>query len=665
MGTVYRARDLQAARDVALKFLRGDTDPQRVERFRREGQAAARLDHPGIVRVHAAGDHEGRPFLVYELVEGAQGLDLVSPGVSLRRRVEWVRDAARALGYAHDQGLVHRDVKPDNLLVDQGGRVRVADFGLARVRGAERLTKTGAMVGTPFYMSPEQVTDGSAVAAPSDVWSLGVVLYEVLCGARPFDGDSLPALMSQIVDARVPPLRARAPHVAPALEKVCLRALEREPSRRYPSAERLADDLDAWLGGSRVSVEGAGWRRPAVGLAAGVAVAVLIGVLVALATSPPPRAAAAPTTDAVAPTVAPDPTRLAPAADAGEPPLLTEVQALVPTLKDERGLALFLSPTRLVTWSTPRRRGLRIWAVTPAGECRQVAERELETLSSVAVDRSRGLLLTAARNQLSWWRPEEVGDKALLARVDTLERFDLHLFEVAWLPGSAPRVVASGIQEGDTALVMTLEVAEGSGEVRLLDRWSLSGKSAYRVAVRGDGQGILAAHGPHASPNPVEQGFLSLLVPGAPDPRWTSREGQAVSTMAVGPDHETLAVMRLTGRLDVISLTTQAMRSFAGEGIRPNALTGMLEGNLAHGGQGRSVAFLDSETIVSVSGDNRVEGGNELRVWRLRDGKELVSLLDQEHAFYSVAVSPDGRWLALGSMEGPVELRGTRLPASE
>jgi serine/threonine protein kinase len=256
MGAVYRARDPKAEREVALKLIRDqDMSPQRRQRFEREGQVTANLTHPGIVRVHSAGEVGDLLYLAYELVPGARELRDAFGERDLRGRAAWVRDAAEALGFAHARGVVHRDVKPANLLVDDQGRVRVADFGLAGARGLERLTQTGAVVGTPTHMAPEQLTgagEGDPIGPPADVWALGVVLYEALTGALPFAGENLIELAGAIARADFDLPRVVAPEVPADLEAVCVQALARDPSRRYPTGAELAADLTRALSGERV-----------------------------------------------------------------------------------------------------------------------------------------------------------------------------------------------------------------------------------------------------------------------------------------------------------------------------------------------------------------------------------------------------------------------------
>ncbi|MCO5167742.1 MAG: serine/threonine protein kinase [Planctomycetes bacterium] len=265
-GAVHLARERSSGREVALKLLQVDrAAASATVRFLREAAVAAALDHPGLVKVHALGTFAGRPSIVYELVAGARPLDQVTRTLDLPRRVELVRDAARAVGHAHARGALHRDLKPDNLLVDADGRVRVTDFGLALVAGQERLTRSGALVGTPLFMAPEQFQGGRDVGPQADVWSLGVVLYQALTGQLPFGGESLVALAAAVDAARPRPPRSIDPAIDAAVEAVCLGALERDPARRPADGEALAAALDAALAGERPRGRGRGAAVLALG----------------------------------------------------------------------------------------------------------------------------------------------------------------------------------------------------------------------------------------------------------------------------------------------------------------------------------------------------------------------------------------------------------------
>jgi tetratricopeptide (TPR) repeat protein/predicted Ser/Thr protein kinase len=247
MGEVWRARDTELDRVVALKFLKG-TDADEIERFRREAQTAAKLTHPNIAAVHEVGEAGGVPYIAMQYVRGHTLLALPERTPEIAARL--VRDAARALEYAHRNGVIHRDIKPANIMVE-GERVYVMDFGLARRTDAKSsLSASGVMIGTPAYMSPEQARgDHAQVDARSDIYGLGATLYHLLGGQAPFDNPSILELIVRIVEEEP----AALPGVDADLQAIVLKCLEKERERRYPTAAALADDLDRWLAGDVVT----------------------------------------------------------------------------------------------------------------------------------------------------------------------------------------------------------------------------------------------------------------------------------------------------------------------------------------------------------------------------------------------------------------------------
>ncbi|MGE0712455.1 MAG: serine/threonine-protein kinase [Planctomycetota bacterium] len=246
-GVVYRARDLASGAEVALKVLLGELSEARRKRLAREVELAGGLDHPGIVRIVAANLAAGRPWVAFELFPGAQTLAELQPRLPRERRLELLLGLARALGHAHAHGVVHRDLKPANVLVTARGQPLLIDFGVATGAEVDRLTVTGAWVGTPWYMSPEQLAGRRDVGPPADVWALGVLLYEMLADLRPFLGESVVELAQQVTESPPQPLRPRVPNLDPRLEAVCLRALAKDPGARFADAEAFADALELAL----------------------------------------------------------------------------------------------------------------------------------------------------------------------------------------------------------------------------------------------------------------------------------------------------------------------------------------------------------------------------------------------------------------------------------
>jgi serine/threonine-protein kinase len=246
MAEVYLARDQLLDRPVAVKVLFAEyaRDPSFVERFRREAQSAANLNHPNIVAIYDWGQERGTYFIVMEYVRGRSLRDVVQVNgpFSPRRTAEIGAEIAGALEFAHRNGVVHRDVKPGNVLITADGDIKVTDFGIARAGTSEALTQTGAVMGTAAYFSPEQA-QGFAVDGRSDVYSLGVVLYEMVTGTPPFTGESPVAVAYKHVREEPQPPSARTPDLPPDLERIMLTAMAKDPDSRYQTAEDLRADL--------------------------------------------------------------------------------------------------------------------------------------------------------------------------------------------------------------------------------------------------------------------------------------------------------------------------------------------------------------------------------------------------------------------------------------
>jgi serine/threonine-protein kinase len=244
MADVWLAEDVELSRPVAVKVLheRFAQDAQFVERFRREAAAAAGLMHPNVVGVFDRGEVDGTYYIAMEYVEGSSLKDLIDRGLNVPQAVEITRQILAAEKFAHEHGIVHRDIKPQNVIVDPAGRVRVLDFGIARA-GASEITQTGSVMGTAQYLSPEQA-QGLDVAPSSDLYSTGVVLYEMLTGRVPFDGDSAVAVALKQVSEQPAPPSSLNPAVPPALDAVVLRALAKDPANRFVSAEEFSRALD-------------------------------------------------------------------------------------------------------------------------------------------------------------------------------------------------------------------------------------------------------------------------------------------------------------------------------------------------------------------------------------------------------------------------------------
>ncbi len=319
MATIYRARDNQLERDVAVKVLRPEygADPDFNDRFRHEAQSAASLNHPNVVAVHDYGTDPVGPFIVMELVEGEDLASVLRKTGALppRAAARLVAQAARAVAAAHDRGFVHRDIKPGNILVTREGRVKVADFGIARALSESALTLPGTTMGSVHYFSPEQAR-GELASPSSDIYSLGIVLFELLTGRRPWTGDTAAAIATARLTGAVPSPSAIQGGVPPAIEAITRKALATAPEDRFGSAAEMAAALEQAIGADR----GAGAGLASAAGAAGGAVVAGAGTAAAGAAAGGLAGAALGAGAAGSPTIAEGVARANPEARIGYPP---------------------------------------------------------------------------------------------------------------------------------------------------------------------------------------------------------------------------------------------------------------------------------------------------------------------------------------------------------
>lgn len=260
MGIVCRARQVSLDRVVAVKLLLTGafSSPENVKRFRVEASAAASLQHPNIVTIHEVGVHQGQHYLVMDYVDGPSLARLISDCrlqiSDFKKAARYVKIVAEAVHFAHEHGILHRDLKPSNVLLDAKDQPRVTDFGLAkRFEGDSEITMSGQLVGSPSYLPPEQaVAKRGKVSRRSDVYGLGPTLYHLLTGRAPFQAATLTETLQQVLDTEPVAPRLLNPGVPRDLETICLKCLEKEPAKRYPTAQALAEELERFLNGQAV-----------------------------------------------------------------------------------------------------------------------------------------------------------------------------------------------------------------------------------------------------------------------------------------------------------------------------------------------------------------------------------------------------------------------------
>ncbi len=258
MGIVYKAKDTKLKRNVALKFLPPELtkDKEAKERFVLEAQAAAALSHPNICTIHEINEEEGKSFIVMEYVEGQSLKNKIDRGpIDIEEALDIAIQVAEGMEQAHKKGIVHRDIKSANIMVTDAGQAKIMDFGLAKVKGGTLLTREGTTLGTVAYMSPEQAR-GEEVDQRSDIWSLGIVMYEILSGQLPFRGDREASILYSVVHEEAKPVTAWNPDIPPELQQIINRSLKKKSEARYAFASEMLNDLKKYQDSLRVEKMG-------------------------------------------------------------------------------------------------------------------------------------------------------------------------------------------------------------------------------------------------------------------------------------------------------------------------------------------------------------------------------------------------------------------------
>lgn len=295
MGIVFKARDVRLKRTVAIKMIPEGTFPSTddLARFRREAEAVARLQHVNIVQIYEIGEHHNKPYISLEFVDGGNLVRrLVAGPQPPRQAAQLIETLARAMHYAHQRGIIHRDLKPANVLLTSDGIPKITDFGLAkRLDTDSEQTRSGAILGTPRYMAPEQAGGRFEIGTYTDVYSLGAILYELLTGQPPFEAPGMLETIELVRNKEPTPPTRLQPRLPRDLETICLQCLQKEPGRRYLTAEALAEDLRAYLNGEPIRARRAGlaertiiWarRRPAEAILLAVGLVAVLGLVVGL-----------------------------------------------------------------------------------------------------------------------------------------------------------------------------------------------------------------------------------------------------------------------------------------------------------------------------------------------------------------------------------------------
>jgi WD40 repeat protein len=635
MAVVYRARQVSLNRPVALKMILAGAYASVRERalFRREAEAAARLRHPNLVQVYEVCEHDGRPFLALEFVEGgslAARLQLMPQPV--RPAAELLETVARAMHHAHQCGIVHRDLKPANVLLAPKANAtlleisdfdpKVTDFGLAKhLDDPSGQTGSGTILGTPGYMAPEQAVPGKHPVGPAaDVYALGAVLYEMLTGRPPFKAATVLDTLEQVRSQEPVPPRRLQPKVPRDLETITLKCLEKDPRRRYPGAAELAEDLRAFLDGRPIRARPVGvveqavkWarRRPAV--AALAATVVCIAALAFGLVTRQWQAAVSARRETEAERQRAERLTIRLSFDRG--------QALCEQGDVGRGM-LWLVHTLEMTPPEPAglRRAIRAGLSAWAGRLhvlRAVFAHPAAVRSAVFSPNGRVVLTVSADNRARLWDPARGS-----AVGPALEHPDEILVAV-FSPDS--RLVLTGCADGKARLWRT---ATGLP-------WGkpLGHRGAVRTAAFGPaGRTVATGSNDHR---------LRLWDPATGKLRASVNQREGLVTLAISPDGKLLATGSASGAVRLWNTVT----------LRPAVTT--LQAQVTGV---RTLSFSpDGTVLVTVSTDDKRKGETAVRLWNTASGAHIADL-KHHYRVRAVAFSPDGRRLATGGLDHLVQV---------
>ena len=609
MGVVYKARQVSLSRTVALKMILAGqfASPDDVERFHREAEAAANLDHPNVVPIYEVGEHQGQHFFSMKLIEGGSLSGLLASGIwitggkeSQKKAAQLVAVVARAVHHAHQRGVLHRDLKPGNILLDAQGQPHVTDFGLAkRVEGDSQLTRSCAIVGTPSYMSPEQARSEKVLTTGVDVYSLGAILYELLTDRPPFRVENPLDTVLQVLNHEPQPPRQLDPSIDRDLETICLKCLAKDPQRRYDSAAALADDLQRFLDGEPIQARPVGrgerlvrWfrRNPALGTAASLAVAALLAATVVSIVYAVDRTAYAADRSAYA----------ADRADAAQ------------RLEQLNG-ALRAESQRTCAEADRAKAALR--------ETNRI-------LATVAVDRAQ--------------RQHDGGEtsQALLQLVEAI-RFAREAGD-AGLERNARATI--GLWQGDVHRVRSVLPPPKPAEVIIDYSVGLShvhGSYNYPfndVALSADGSAAVVWTNPEARVvDPVTGQLLGPPLKGH----------TRIYALGISPDGKIVAIEDVRETLPrLITCYDVATAKSVGKPIEYTAAIDNIGKTIAFSPDGKILAISDEGGNV-IGADQWNRDAPRVRRWDVASGKEIGPAIENEFGFRAIAWSPDAHWLAL------------------